>query len=424
MKNLVIYDPKPFKQDYLAHKFFPPLIKYGETKNIPITNIDSLDSIKNSVVIMFANYFTKDTIPLLKNNGNRLISFDVNDSSWLDEAYRFSPALSNALDLIFKFSGIPKVQYSDEVQIANDLTYYKHKKYYIENAQDWDSFCFLRDSDKIVPMPHIPWQQFNIIPVVFHKKAKVLIRGGNHYLRYHLFLNLAKHGLIGKWSAFILGDYHKPSMDDLNRYCPDCVAEYLKNRRISYMYYKDKVHTCNNPLIDWSDGPEEGVFQNHNNHKWNNKCIPLFYWLTERFIETHGPLDMDLVENALNGFWLRNEDFGSVLAQHLFYGDYKWIYSIDIPPRFWESSAAKTINLLPRWTSNQQHFPNLKEGEHYIAFDEAFEGLERIMDISQAEYEHITNNCRNLYSEWIAGAEYGISTKLMDRIFDKIEEVL
>ena len=119
---------------------------------------------------------------------------------------------------------------------------------------------------------------------------------------------------------------------------------------------------------------------------------------------------------------MHSSDFGNVLAHHLFYADYKWLYSIDIPPRFWECSAAKTVSLMPKWTANNQHFPNLIENEHYISFDEAFDGIENVLNISSEQYDHITNNCYSLYEEWIKGEQYGISTNLMDYMFRNIEE--
>jgi hypothetical protein len=167
---------------------------------------------------------------------------------------------------------------------------------------------------------------------------------------------------------------------------------------------------------------KEGDFQNENNHRWNNKCIPMYYRLTEKFMDWHGAIDMAMVENALNGFRLAFDDLNKVAAHHMYSADYKWIYSIDIPPRFWEAAAVGTISLYPAWTANQTHFPDLKPWAHYVPFDEAFEGIASVMDIKEGLYDSITNDCRDIYKMWIAGEEYGISINLMNRIFNSIEE--
>jgi len=423
MKNIYIYDPEPFLHDYVSHKFLTPLLKYGTTKGMTIKKINSFDEAKNGIVLSFSGHLKSDVIKKLKEDNNFIGSFDITDSTWLSEAYRWDHEACSSLDAIFKFSGIPKYQYSQELQIGEDLTYYKHDYPYMED-KEWQYFCNLKENNKIIPMPHIPWQQYNIVPIHYLKKRDVLVRGGNHYLRFHLFLNFLKFGLTSKWSGFFMADYHKSKMDADHRFCDNCCEIWNRNNnRFPYEEYLNIpiYEKCNNGHIPWPI-TDETTFQNKNNHRWNNKCIPIYYWLTETFVNKHGYVDMKKVEDCFSIFYLHPDDLGNVLAHHLFTADYKWIYSIDIPPRFWECSAAKTVSLMPRWTRNQTHFPNLIENEHYITFDEAFEDLELVMDTKQEQYDHITNNCYNLYQKWIKGEEYGISINLMNHIFNQIEE--
>ena len=103
------------------------------------------------------------------------------------------------------------------------------------------------------------------------------------------------------------------------------------------------------------------------------------------------------------------------LSRCLLYGDYKWIFSVDIPPRFWQAANVDPINYLPRWTKNQSEFPEVKEGEHYIAFEEDFSDIDKIMSITKEQHDLIVNNCRSMYEKWIKpSAPYTASASLLE----------
>jgi hypothetical protein len=158
-----------------------------------------------------------------------------------------------------------------------------------------------------------------------------------------------------------------------------------------------------------------------NTHRWNNKCVPLFYWLSEQFETYHGAIDKGLLESALNGHFLAEAPFYDLLRQSVFSGDYKWMFSVDIPPRFWQTASAHVINLLPKWTCNQVEFPELTEGNHYIGFAEDFSDLDSLRSITKEQHDHITNNCFELYNHWIKpDRRYDASIALMDYIFARI----
>ena len=102
------------------------------------------------------------------------------------------------------------------------------------------------------------------------------------------------------------------------------------------------------------------------------------------------------------------------------YGDFKWIFSIYAPPRFWEAANARTINIVPRFTNTQLHFPDMKDGEHYLSYDVDFSDINELSMIRREQYEYISNNCYKAYNEYIKGTEYIISTKLLEYMFKNI----
>ena len=91
------------------------------------------------------------------------------------------------------------------------------------------------------------------------------------------------------------------------------------------------------------------------------------------------------------------------------------MFSVDIPPRFWQAANVDPINYLPQWTKNQSEFPEVKEGEHYIAFEEDFSDIDKIMSIMKEQHDLIVNNCRSMYEKWIKpSAPYTASASLLE----------
>ena len=128
----------------------------------------------------------------------------------------------------------------------------------------------------------------------------------------------------------------------------------------------------------------------------------MFYWLTEKFQDAHGPIDMQSVENALNGSHVSG--FDNILGNNICAGDFKWVFSIYAPPRFWESVQTGTINIGPRFMNSQSYYPEMKEGDHYLTYDVDFSDLKTVIEgITEEQYDHIVNNCDSLYREYIKG---------------------
>ena len=419
--RIAIYDPTPSINTYLTMKYFDQMLAYGKDMGRDISKIDSLDGVQNSCVLALHDYFTPDIISRLKNDGNKVIVFHVNDSSYINDISGFID-----VDLIFKFSGIQQTRGSDELRISDTFEYTKRFRTFMENDVDWGIYCDLRDTGRLIPMLYTPFYHCEVEHVPYEQKEKkAVIRGGNHYLRYHLFMNLLKHGLINNDSAFTTFPYFKPAMAPDLIYCNECRAAFKQFGKVPYQYYRTHQRwNCNNPYMDWqAAGLGDGFFQNDDTHKWNNRCVPSFYRLTEEFEKYHGSVNWDFVENALNSDFLSDDDFYKKINHNLLYGDYKWMFSVDIPPRFWQGASAKTINILPAWTKNQIQVPSLIDGDHYLSFDETFEGLESIADVTKEQHDHITNNCFELYQLWIKYDKYKTSTHLMDYVFENIERV-
>lgn len=419
--KIAIYDPEPLANSYLTIKYFEPLLKYGKDNGRDISKIDSFDNVKNSSVLAESRFYTPEIIVRLKNNGNKVILFDINDSSYINQITKLGD-----IDLIFKFSGIQQTRESNELRISDQFEYSVQERYFMPDEAEWNMYVLLRDTDRLVSMPYAPFYHCDVEHIPYeNKKKKAVIRGGNHYIRYHLFLMLLKHGLINKDSAFTTSVYFTKQMDKFRIFCPDCRDAFEKYGKLSYDYYKSRPRWgCNNPFMDWQvEELEDGFFQNSQTHRWNNRCVPSFYRLTQEFEKYHGAVNWALVENALSSDFLKDKDFYEVIKLNLLYGDYKWLFSVDIPPRFWQGVNAKTINLLPAWTKNQKQFPELKDGEHYISFNEDLSGLESIADITKEQHDHITNNCFELYNKYIKCDKYLAATGLMDYVFENLERI-
>jgi hypothetical protein len=416
--NMFVYDQGQLLNDYLTLKFFKPLLFYGKETGRPISVATQLQGIKNSTILAHDGHFTKEAIAELKNDGNRLIAFHINDSSYLGDMH-----VLKDVDLIFKFSGIQQTRTSPEIRISDSFEYTIVEREILPNGTDWADYCELRDAGKLIPLPYPPYYHRDTTPIPFENKdGKVCMRGGNHYLRFHLFLNLLKHGLASAHSEFSTDVYFYGNTDPNYRYCPDCLEAHRADGKVTFARYKSTPSWgCNNAYMTWQGEPEPGFFQNANTHRWNNKCVPLFYWLTEQFEKYHGPVDKALLEHALNGRFLPEPEFYDLLRHSVFSGDYKWMFSVDIPPRFWQVASARVINLLPKWTRNQTEFPELIEGDHYIGFAEDFSDLASLRSITKEQHDHITNNCFELYNHWIKpDRRYDASIALMDYIFARI----
>jgi len=413
------------KNTYLSHLWFPSIFNYFSNSGVKVGMCTTgLETLKDCTLLIHGEDLTPEIILMLKENRNKIVSFDINDSSWFTYTYAGKEELK-LIDLVFKIGGLQMNNIGSELHISNDFAF----NYTPRDFMSIEEFSVYRKfylEDRIYSLPYILWNNLDFPTVSFQQRVKKgLVRGGNHFLRYILFLNLLKLNQLDSQSAFFTTDYFSPTMAPQFRYCQDCVDEFKKSEKLSYQYYLEHKFSCNNQYINWQQEKLPEEFFNTDTGQWNNRCVPMFYWLTEQFEKQHGQIDKTLLESVLNSRFLNKEGYEKILPNYLYYGDFKWLFSIYLPPRFWEAAAANTINLCPARTDDQDYNPlDLYPDDHYLIYKEDFSDLEEVVNsITETSYNRITKNCREVYETWVKGDQYPVSDKLLGFIKDKIQNV-
>lgn len=416
--SLVIYDPLPSTNDYLSSVYFSSLYAYAKDNNLDCEIVrDNLLGIKNKKILIDATnlgkeYPVKDNSILvaLKNNGNSIYCFDINDHSSLG----FYEVDISMIDFLFKIAGIQDTDFDNELYISNDLTYSIAPKHFLEPSSiNHVQYTNLIKENKIMSLPYVlDDAEYNIGVNYEQRVKKCLVRGGAHFKRIHLFFNLLKNNLADSSSSFDVTGY-KHSM------CDECVNITNGGNFTLDTYRQHRLFDCKNPVFKWQEEMLEGCF-NSNRWAWNNRCYPMYYWLMDKFISKYGQIDVGVVEAVFNNPRISSQGLNSILGRYLFYGDFKWIHSVYAPQRFWQAARCNCINLLPERAASQSYFPVLKKDEHFITFKEDFSDLDKLHNVTKEQYEYITNNCFELYNKYIKIGRYKLSTNLMDEIFNKI----
>jgi len=409
-----IFDPTPYRNDYLSKVFFEGIMKYAVDNSIVLETVDSTDDLKNSILLINAEHLTVEKILQIKNNGNKIVAFDVNDSSYLSGRYRHAPE-ADLIDIVFTLSGIQKTNSDLDLTIDSSFRFSLRPIIFLPD-KCWLIYKSMADAGRIRGLPYVPWNHYDAPQRTFQdRNGKILISGSNQFYRFLLFLNLMKMDILDPSSMFDSSPYFEEGMRLDMRYCESC-----RNNRRAGMPEEiiGRPEECNSSSI-WGDHFILDTYQNAN--QWNNRCPKSFLWLTRKFIEAHGKIDQGFTWNALNGTRRGNLDFASVLSNARFFADFKWVHSIYAPPRFWESANSGTINLLPRRAANQTYFPEMKEGDHFVTFAEDFSDLSN--DVSEGDFNHITSNCLDLYRKWIKPGQYKISDALCQHILSVGKEL-
>lgn len=426
--KIVIYDQSP--NTYLATYYYQPLFSYLKDLGRDVELVDkNLTSISNSkLIIDVANlgntYPVSDNalIDILKNNGNELYCFDINDHSSLG----FSDVDISKIDFLFKIAGIQESDYCNDLLIDNDLTYrLESKAFYPIDSINYNNYKKLKNDKKIMSVPYI-MNDIDENPGVGYEGRikKCLVRGGTHFKRVHLFFNLLQKDLADENSAFNIKGYQ-------HMMCEACKNRTYNNKDYTYNEYKtiNNFDSCVNPAVKWWhnppnvnwDGEVNDQIFNKSRWAWNNRCFPQYYWLMDKFTARYGHLDSGKVSQVLNSPSIGSREFNGILGRYMFYGDFKWIFSIYAPQRFWHAARCKNINLLPERAAAQSYFPEMTENNHFICFKEDFSDLEKIKNVSKEQYEHITNNCWDLYQKYMKFGKYKLSENLMNEIIKRIE---
>ena len=416
MNPIVFHDPGRTHQ-YLTEMFFAPLDKWLRDNGHCAERHEVLENIHNATVITNADLLNRDSIDKLRNNNCRIVAFSCTDSSYISQCCRDEWSMTN-IDLTFALTGIQKVNEGHEMVVDHDFNISLEKRQFLPEHV-WLTFDSLRQAGRIQSLPYVHWQKQPDIPArpYNERSQKVLIRGGNHARRFVLALMLMRKDLLDTNSGFITSPYFAEDMNRQFRYCDTCRADFRMEHSAKYRESRPREQICTSPASwdrpDWTT--ELG--------QWNNACPRSFYWLAEQFEKKHGPIDKTALEKLLNAQWLPAKDHLEMLARITFTSDLKWLFSIYAAQRFWDAASVGCVNLLPARTMDQDYFPVMNRGEHYIVY---FENIAYFTDkgllFTEAEYNSVSSAARALYTEWIQPSDYAISTNLLRHIFSKIEE--
>lgn len=404
--NIVIYDPKPVRHDYLSPMYFQPMREYAARNKIPLTDAVKLTDVKNCTVCCLADYLDLDTVNILKNNGNKIVGFSVTDSSYISQSCREAAVMSK-VDMFFMLSGIQKINEGHEFVVDKDFNIVLEERRFLPD-EDWTAFNMMRITGRLKSLPyvhaerqpHVEAKPYNL------RSQKALIRGGHHMRRFILALKLMNIDRLDTNSGFVTTPYFQDDMNPQFRYCAECRRIWKEHKR--YPYFKWRQCGCHlPPLSDLG--------------QWNNASPCLFYGFAEQF----GVPDtsMHLVEKLMNARWLPAREHLEMLARITFTSDLKWLFSIYAAQRFWDAAMVGCINLLPVRTMDQDYFPVMEPNVHYQVFDEEMTMLDTDFTIEESDYNNIARNSMALYNQWMRPSDYAISTNLLRKIFQDIEAI-
>lgn len=412
MKQFLLYNPGPVRNEYLSGIYFSSLLLHDPK----LTRTDDIDSARDSVILLNGDYLKPERIVALKDAGNTLIAFDINDHTSLSDSYRYNPECA-LIDLIFKIGGVQKINISKDVSVDSEFKFSLVDRQFIPD-ECWLIYDDMANTGRIQSLPYVPWTRNDVPHIGFRQRSgNTMVRGGNHLYRFLVFLNLLKIGKVDPRSAFMTEPYFIPGMDPRFRYCRSCIDERNQNGGRSVFGHL-RPGDCTSPA-EWGGKDVVSLLRHEEAGRWNNRCPRSFIWLTEQFERFHGPVDRGMVERTLSGKYEQDHPFFVALSQATFYTDLKWLHSIYAPPRFWEAAKVGTINFLPRRTNEQDYFPQIKDGEHYKTFLEDFSDFDP--SIEESEFNYISQNAKELYDGWIRPSHRPISERLCRHVFTEIE---
>lgn len=415
--NLAIYDPLPMGNEYCTKMFLRPIRTFASNNSIPVSDCSNLDTVKGSTVVLLTDHLSEDRIIALKNNGNRIVGINVTDSSYISGAIRYAKSLA-LVDLIFMVSGVPINNKGSEIAIDENFNVTLVDKPFLDD-QAWGTFEFMRKAGRLQSLPYVPWTPIPDVPRAAWKdrSQKAILRGGGHSRRFILALFLQLIDRLDINSGFVLHPYFADDMNPQFRYCDECRASFRHNgnKACNVTLHPGR---CNSPAFRG-----DGKWSLEDLGHWNNRCPISFYWMAEQFQKRHGKVDMLIVEKMLNARWLDPKEHLAMLGRILFSSDLKWEHSIFMPQRFWEAASAGCINVLPLRTINQEYFPRVKAGEHYLVFEEDFRHLDLAFVIDEQSYNHAAGEMRRIYEQWIAPTVYPINTNLLAHIINEMRKL-
>lgn len=413
--NLAIYDPKPYANEYASRMFIESVRRFAVANSIPVHTVAQLEQAKGETVVLCTDHLSEERIQMLKNNGNRIVGFNVTDSSYISQPIRYAPSL-NLIDHIFMLSGIQMVNVVEDMAVDDDLNITSFDVPFLD-IEAWTIYQKMFQKGQLHPLPYVSWEP---IPDVERKpwaqrSQKAIIRGGGHSRRFLLALFLMLKDKLDPNSGFVLHPYFADDMNPQFRFCDSCRSDYKQHHRARY----NPAHSPTLGGFEQCNSPAKigDKFSFSNLGHWNNRCPRSFFWFAEQFQKRYGPVDMAIVEKMLNARWLHPREHMEMLGRILFTSDFKWIHSIYQPQRFWEGASAGCISVLPKRTQTQATWPILMPGQNYLTFNEDFSDLEQSFSISESDYNAMAGENRALFEQWMSPTTYPISTNLLDSIF-------
>lgn len=405
--------------------YWAPLLAYGPAHGLPVQMAQNEAELRDCVAMVHGDRLTPERIQRLKDANCKVCSWDVNDSSYLSSAYIHSPE-QNLVDLIFKISGVPKQNEVNELNLDRNFQIQVSREKYLPDDK-WEEFLKIRP--KIRPLPYALWHP--LVPhgtpnrPANHRSGKVLVRGGNHFLRVILAFRLMQEGLLDARSEFATAAYFSPGMEKRFQYCDGCKAEKAQHGRCR-IDAPVRRSECTNPVTGWElEGEFFGgpMFGRHEFGMWNNKCPHSFLFLAKEYERCRGPLDHPFLEKLFNGDMRDASAFTEDLSQASYAGDFKWLNSINLPPRFWEAASVGTPSLYAARSDDQDYWPHVTAGEHYFTYPEDMLDF-GIRDRSPEDWTRVSQAVHALYNDKMRGTEYAISNSLLEHVTNSIKEIL
>jgi hypothetical protein len=392
--------------------YYEPMWKYAEDHGIELTRTNDLTPTSGNGVICDADYLTPEKIRWFRENSCDLFAFSCIDSAFLSETIRYTPEML-LINRIFSISGIPNTNTSNATGIDSNFQFTAQPRQFLPQPS-WENFNFMRERGALQSLPFPIWNRLQIPErkKFEDKRPTVLFRGGGHFLRVLAYFRALQGGFADAASGFTLGPYFNEKMNPQFRYCNECRRIYKQN---GYRYPLGVLggrDGCNS-AADWG-----GELDFTNPGAWNNECPKSFYWLAEQYAKRHGEMDMNHLCNVLNFKAEDEEGHRATVRDCRFFSDCKWEFSIYAAQRFWEAASVGTVNLLPRRANDQDYFPVMKDGEHYVTYADDFSDM--TADIDKEKFDYIAENSYQLWKKWIEPTDYFISTNLLRHIFDLI----
>lgn len=405
---IAIHDWGTEKHDYLQVVYLRTLLIYLQDQGVDVKLIRELGQAKDCTVLTDTEFLFPEQVSMLKNNGCKIVGFNMVDSSYIAAQCREDP---QDIDLIFSLTGIQTSNTGRKMVIDKEFNVTLQDKEFLP-PRNWDKFNMMRLTGRLLSLPYVHWERtqptFEVRPYDT-RSQKVLIRGGAHFKRVILAFFLMKHGLLDINSGFPMRDYVRLQMDERFRFCDECCTEFHVEQK--FPFNARRTSGCTSPA-QWGDD-----LNLSNTGLWNNRCPRSFYWLSMRFEGRHGFISG--IETLMNGTWMSREDHLNLLGRVTFSADLKWLHSIYVAQRFWDSAMTGNINLLPKRTEDQEYFPDMVPDYHYLTFREDMSNLEDL-EISKGEYDFVSDNALSLYSTWIKPSDYLVNTNLLKHIADRI----